>query len=127
MITLFLDTNLLVLSFKKALPLFDELERLLPGAEVQVIDNVVTELQYLSSSSKGADARAAALALTYLKQKHLKVVHSSLKENADDSLVRLSVKGNYVGTMDKTLQNRLSQQGVKIVTWYRYRQLIIKE
>lgn len=119
---LVLDTNALLL-FAQGIDLFDAVREFMqePYA-LLILDSVEEELRGLASGG-GADARAAKLALILVEQSRqaqtqpLKKVRGS-GDYADDAIVAIAEDDEQVGvvTLDKALQRRLLDKGVRVLT-----------
>ena len=98
-----LDTNFLIYVAKCKLDLEEELDRICEFTYKIVLPHqVIDELNELTSTGKGKDKEAAALALQISKDFEIKKVTA---KSADDAVLALSV-GNVIATMDKELRKR---------------------
>ncbi len=118
---LFIDTNALLLLGSKGLDVLTESLRIIPDAVLPVVlDKTIDELLKIAegkTGAKGKDKFNAKLGFIFVKQKGLKVLKSSPKDNlADDAIVRLSKEGDYVLTLDRALQKRLMKNNVRILS-----------
>ena len=109
-----LDASALMLPVQLDLRVLDELDRLLPGAELVAPRAVVDELARLAEGN-GRDARAAAVGLD-LAEARCRVVEGDAS-SGDDALVALAADGavDYVVTADAPLGERLLAAGVPVV------------
>ncbi len=113
-----LDTNFLMAVTQFKVDIFEQLR----GHELCVANTVVVELERLSEGAS-RDAKAASLALTMIKAKHLKVLKSK-ESSADRSLVSYSKKGYAIATQDKVLREKVEQAGGKAL-YIRQRKYVI--
>ena len=76
----------------------------------------IKELIAMSTQSTKR-GRAAKLALILIKQKNLKIIHSTHIERADDQLLRLAKKLNAsIATIDKELKRRAKREGIETIS-----------
>lgn len=122
----YLDTNFLLIPVQFKVDIFEELGRIIAGnPQILVLEPVMRELEKLSETANTKDKTASKVALQIIKQKHLKVVPSSLKSRADDAIILAAQKGDFVATQDKELKKRLKKKEVQIITLKNKSHLII--
>ncbi len=107
-----LDTNALLL-FAQGIDLFSELAAFLQEPYTLLLPDCVEEELRTLAAGSGKKARAAKLALVLAQQQALKKVHCS-GEYADDAIV--AIAEDDVVTLDKGLQRRLLDKGVRVLT-----------
>ncbi len=104
-----IDTNIFIYAARFRLDVFSQLA----GNEIFTTEPVVRELEKLGKGDS-RDAKAAALALSILKEKVQNGKINILKpktENADDGLLELGKSGYAVVTQDAELVKRLKAAG----------------
>ncbi len=104
-----LDANAALLPFRSGFPLFAEVERLVPGAEVVVPVSVRVELDGLARRgvAHASAARAWVASLPTL----------ATSGQGDDAIVRAAVRARAsVTTADRALVERLRRAGVSVLT-----------
>jgi len=102
-----LDSNFLFLPFQYHIDLEEEIEKLLPGAEIFVPRAVISELEGLSKG--GAREARAAQELA----RRFEVVET--EEEGDRALKELAEKGYIVATNDKLLKEEIRKMGKTVV------------
>jgi len=117
MVVVALDTNALMMPVELEVRVFDELDRLLPGAALVTPQAVVDELDSLAGPGS-REARAARVGRD-LAADRCRVIPPEAydADNADDALVALARSGaiDYVVTNDRPLRERLLAAGVPVV------------
>ncbi|MFZ3077315.1 MAG: PIN domain-containing protein [Candidatus Aenigmatarchaeota archaeon] len=104
-----IDTNIFIYSVRFKLDIFSQLK----GNEIFTTEAAMRELEKLAKGDS-RDAKAAALALSMLKEKISSEKIAVLKqktENADDGLFELGKNGYIVITQDRDLLKRLKSAG----------------
>ena len=111
-----LDTNALMMPVEADCRLFDELERVLgePAAALTplVPRAVVAELDRLAADGTGREATAAAVGRDLVGR--CRVVETD-ESYADDAVVALAERADYVVTNDRPLRDRLLGRGVRVI------------
>jgi len=109
-----LDANALMMPVELDVRVFDELDRLLPGADLVTPRAVLTELSRLADGGS-REARAARVGRD-LARDRCRIIDSEA-DNGDDALVDLARSGavDYVVTNDGPLRERLQTVGVPVV------------
>ncbi len=109
MITIYPDTNFLLIPGQFKVDIFAEFERIMDKPfEIIIIEPVYQELLKLSKTAdKGADKAAASLAIQLINQKGLKREPTS-EDYADDALARLASDG-LIATQDQDLKRRIGE------------------
>lgn len=111
-----LDTNFLLIPGRFGLDIFDELGRIVDFPyETSVLEGTIRELQGIEASKtqKGADKRAAKLALSLIKAKDLTIIESPPDEDVDTCILNHAVKDSaVVATQDGGLKRRLEIQNI---------------
>ena len=103
-----LDANILLLPVRTGFPLEQEIDRLVPGAELAVPRSVLAEIDRLAERGVAGARAARALAGRYPAVR--------TEGRGDDAIVRVAVAGRLpVVTADRHLQTRLSAQGVAVL------------
>ncbi len=108
-----LDTNMCLVPFQFGVDVFDEIQRILPGAEVYVPKKVVEELKRLEARG-GKTGKMARLALRLLDMRGVKVIDVDAP-GTDTALVLLAEKGYIVATNDRELKRRVWKAGGKVL------------
>ncbi len=108
-----LDTNMCLVPFQFGVDVFEEIERILPGAEVCVPRKVVEELERLEARG-GKTGKMARLALKLLRMRGVKVIDVEAG-GTDTTLVLLAEKGYIVATNDRELKRRVWKVGGKVL------------
>lgn len=102
-----LDTNFVMIPGKEGLDVFRKIrDALYKPVRFYVCSGTLMELEKLKTSGKGADKRAAKLALTLLQD--AEVIETN-NQHVDDALVELSGQGYLVATQDLGLKRRLGR------------------
>ena len=109
-----LDTSALMAPVEHDVWLFEELDRLLPGARLVVPESVVAELSSLAAEGSGEAATAASVGRD-LATRATRV--EAEPGYADDALVSLAAAGraDYVVTVDAELRRRLHERDVPTI------------
>ncbi|GBE55201.1 Fcf1 [archaeon BMS3Bbin15] len=103
-----LDTNFLLLPFQLRVDIEEQLEELLPGADIYVPSSVIRELIGLSHGKMKRDAK---LALELAKR--YKVVKT--EAGGDEALVELAEKDYVIATNDKLLKEKIRKMGKAVI------------
>ena len=113
--TVAMDTNALMMPVELDVRVFDELERLLEGAELVTPRAVVEELRDLGQRGTGEESVAASVGED-LAQERCRIIEHG-EPHADDAIVDLAREGSfdYVVTNDVPLRNRLLELGVPVI------------
>ncbi|ESP89207.1 PIN domain-containing protein [Candidatus Halobonum tyrrellensis] len=116
MTTVVLDTNALMMPVECGVRVFEELDRVVVGAEPVTPAAVVDELERLSESN-GAEGTAASVGLDLAGR--CRVVETTASY-ADDAVVELAETGadggqRHVVTNDRPLATRLRERGVRVI------------
>ena len=122
-----LDTNFLLIPAQFGLDIFEELKKLcsLPY-KVFIVDKSLKELKKVLKEGKGADKKAASIALSLIQDKNINIIPTSTADYVDDIL--LSLDGIYaVCTQDRALQKKLEEKGVRIIRMRQKKYLEFKE
>ena len=116
MIKVLLDTNFLMIPHTYKIDIFQEIERLIPGAhELITPSNVIEEIHKLRNS-RGGDRIAAQVALQLLEEKGVKKIQS--QDKADEFMINYAVGDKphvVVCTNDKELRKRLRELNVPVI------------
>jgi rRNA-processing protein FCF1 len=103
-----LDTNFLIIPYRFKVDIFSEINRLVPGAEVATIKQVVDELQKID------DKRAAKMAMEVLEKFEVKV--EDAQGETDSALLNKAVAEHAVlCTNDIELKKRCLDSGVAVI------------
>ena len=122
-----LDTNFLLLPGTLLIDIFTEINNIMKHPyRLVVYDKTLKELEGIIKKGKGKDVMAAKLALILIKQKNLKIKHSSSKTYLDDTIVKESDKNTIVATQDKELIRRLKEKRIPIIRLKQKKYLIIE-
>jgi rRNA-processing protein FCF1 len=106
-----IDTNFILSCIKQKIPIFDEIEESIPGAEIVVPTRVIEELLNLTKKAdKLKERESASVALQLLEKKKIKTL--DLEGEVDDSIVlyALSNKDVIVATLDRGIKERIKNQ-----------------
>ncbi len=110
-----LDTNMLLVPFQFGVDIFEEIERILPGAEVYVTENVLKELERIGKQSTKLK-KMTNLAKKLIKIRDVVVIQTPKGEAVDTTLARLAREGFIVATNDKELKRKVWAVGGKVLT-----------
>jgi rRNA-processing protein FCF1 len=103
-----LDTNFLVAPFQFSFPLFEELERLYPTADIYTLDDAVQEAKSIE------EGKYTGLVEKLLETQDIEVLETSGEGEVDDLIVEVS-EDFAVATNDKELKERLLDRGREVV------------
>ena len=108
-----LDTSALMLPVQADVRVFEELDRLVPGAEPVVPESVLAELEALAQGG-GTEGTAAGVGRDLADRC---VVVAATATYADDAAVELAAEGrvDYVVTADRGLAERVRSRGVPVI------------
>jgi len=110
-----LDTNILIYAIKQKIDLVSQIKgRHGQSAEIIVPNLVKEELENLKTSAKkGADKRAANLALQIIEFSNLKEIE--LCGNTDNEIVKWAKQNKaVVATSDRELKQKLKRKGIPV-------------
>lgn len=102
-----LDTNFLLLPFQYRIDLEEEIEKLVPGADVFVPRAVISELQ----AQRQGGSRLGGAALEFARR--FKVIETTRK--GDEALIGLARKGYIVATNDKLLKEKIRRMEKPVI------------
>jgi rRNA-processing protein FCF1 len=108
-----LDTSVLMAPIEANVRPFEELDRLVPGAEAVVPRPVLDELDQLSNSG-GEEGTAAAVGLDLANRCR---PIDAREDYADDAIVELAAtdRVGYVATNDRDLRDRVLDRDVPVI------------
>ena len=109
-----LDTNMLLVPFQFGVDIFDEIERILPGAEVYVPENVLRELEKLGGEGIKMK-KFVGLAKKLIEMKGVVILPTPPEEAVDTTLARLAREGFIVATNDRELKRKVWSVGGKVL------------
>ncbi|MFW5990927.1 MAG: PIN domain-containing protein [Nanoarchaeota archaeon] len=102
-----LDTNFLMIPGQVGTDVFEEVPNAFSKpVKLFVCSGSLKELEELTTKGKGADKRAAKLALQLVDFRDPEVIETGEK-HVDDALVELANEGYWVATQDLELKRRL--------------------
>jgi len=107
-----LDTNMLLVPLQFGVDVFDEIQRLVPGARMAVVRGTLEELDRIASRG-GRDARYARLAKRMILLKSLEVL--DIDGPVDPALVELAKQGAIIATNDRLLKRRVWAVGARVI------------
>ena len=107
-----LDTNMLLVPLQFGVDVFDEVQRLVPGARMAVVRGTLEELDRIASRG-GRDARYARLAKRMILLKNLEVL--DMNGPVDPALVELAKRGAIIATNDRLLKRRVWAVGARVI------------
>ncbi len=107
-----LDTNMLLVPLQFGVDVFDEIQRLVPGAEMAVVRGTLDELERIASRG-GRDARYARLARRMVDLKGLTVLE--VGGPVDPALVSLAKEGAIIATNDRILKKKVWVAGGRVI------------
>ncbi|MFH1073146.1 MAG: hypothetical protein V1743_07000 [Nanoarchaeota archaeon] len=112
-----LDTNFLLIPGMFKIDIFTEINSMVNVPhEIWIVAQTSAELEkIITGKGKKDEILAAKLALVFIKQQSLKIARSSKRESADDAILDLARKDDFVATQDKELKKKLNSKGVKII------------
>ncbi|MBT4647415.1 hypothetical protein HOC11_04050 [archaeon] len=111
-----LDTNFLLIPYHFKVDIFSEIDRIIDDKyEILILEGIIDELNNIIEKQTGKHVLAAKMAMTLIKQKHLKTINISGTEYIDDSIVNISDEMTVVATQDKELKKRLKSKNIKII------------
>ncbi|MDP7141297.1 MAG: hypothetical protein QF362_00955 [Candidatus Woesearchaeota archaeon] len=117
MIQVILDTNFLMAVSQFRIDIFAEIQRICDFRyKLYIIDKTLDELKGLIEQNKGKDGRAAKLALSLIKQKHISIIKTDKDRIVDDLIMNIVNKEHIVATQDKELKSRLKQKNIGIIS-----------
>ena len=103
-----LDTNFLLIPADKKVDIFNEIERVVPGAQFHVLDKTINELKKIQNEQGGKHREAAKLGMQLIESKNIKIVPSTSDRLVDEILV--DMQDEYlIATQDKELKKRLKK------------------
>ncbi len=108
-----LDTNMLMGIGALKVDVFSEIEKLLGSVKFNVTKQVLLELKALAKA-KGSTGSNARIALGLLERHGIKVIDVE-DCNADESLVRMAIKGKIIATNDAALRKKIKSLGGRII------------
>lgn len=107
-----LDTNMLLVPLQFGVDVFDEIQRLVPGARMAIVRGTLEELDRIASRG-GRDARYARLAKRMILLKNLEVLN--IDGPVDPALVELAKQGAIIATNDRLLKRRVWAVGSRVI------------
>ena len=111
-----IDTNFLLIPYTFKVDIFSEFERIIEDKyDVFILAGTVDELNNIILLQRGRHQAGAKMALSLIKQKHLKTINISEREYIDDSIVNLSDGDTIVATQDKELKRRLKSKNIRVI------------
>ena len=115
-----LDSNILVYAAKNKVDLVSQIKDKFGIAEILIPNLVLKELELLTEKAqKGADKRAAKLALQLIKFSKLKIAKLE-PGHTDKRILELALKEKAaVGTNDSGLKKKLKEAGEKIKKFFK--------
>ncbi len=109
-----LDTNMLMVPYQFRVNIFSEISRLVPGAKIVTIPQVLKELKELERRGK-KEQLGARLALKLIKEKRVDVLDVDKDVPTDRALVQLAEQGFIIATNDKELKKRVWKVGGTVI------------
>lgn len=107
-----IDTNMLLAPFQFGIDVFEEIQRLVPGAKLIALKGTVDELNKIADRGE-KEKKFVALAKKLLEVNRVELVN---KEGAVDSeLLRLARGGVIIATNDKELKKRIWKAGGRVI------------
>lgn len=120
-----IDTNFAMIPAMFKVDIFSEIERICSFEhKVFVLDKTLEELNKIIKEQKGKHKKDANLALQLLKAKAISVIGTG-EGYADDLIISLIAKDDYVATQDKELKKRVKAKGAGVITMRQKKFLII--
>ena len=123
-----LDTNFLMIPVQHKIDIFEEIKRLMTVPyQLCIFRETIAELEKLAAG-KGRDSSTAKVALKLIKQKNLKTLKNSFRENShvDDVILSNITDSDIVCTQDKALKRLLRHKFPKIKIITLNRKLIMR-
>ncbi len=108
-----LDTNFLLIPGTFGVDIFTELTKF-GKPELYTIRLVIKELEKMATG-KGADARAAKLALQMITQKNIAIIDTEVDRTDKEIEILSASEGHTVCTQDKALIEKLKKKGVRVI------------
>ena len=120
-----LDTNFLLIPGQFHVDIFSEIERIaLFPYTLAALSSTVGELNKIAVG-KGADARAAGLALQLLQAKKIEIIDTK-QAYADAAILEEADSGIVVATQDKSLISKLGKKGIRIIRMRSKKHLVLQ-
>ncbi len=108
-----LDTNMLMVPYQFGVDILEEIARLVPGARIVTIPQVIKELEKLEH--RGLKERLGARIAKKLLER-IDILEIDPELPTDTALVELASKGCIIATNDKRLKRRVWDVGGKIIS-----------
>ncbi len=111
-----LDTNFLLIPYIFNVDIFSEIARIVDFPyRLCVMHGTIAELEKIIDEQKGKHARAASLALQFIKQKSLYILTNSSEDSVDDAILAAGDGNTIVATQDKELQMKLKKKKINLI------------
>lgn len=111
-----IDTNFLLIPAELKVDIFAEIKRVIPqNHDLYILDATINELEKIKAEQKRKTREYATIALSLIKQKHLKIIPTFNNHNVDDKIVSIVDKNYIVATQDKGLKKRIKSKGVSVI------------
>ncbi|MBI2523322.1 nucleotide-binding protein [Candidatus Woesearchaeota archaeon] len=112
-----LDTNFLLIPYQFRVDIFTQIDKIIHFPyKIFVLDKGIEELKKIVGEQKGKSRDAAKIALKLIAIKNIAIVNTEGDKKADDAIIELSSKSNYVvATQDKDLKRRLINYGTTVI------------
>ena len=102
-----IDTNFAMIPAQFKVDIFSEIDRIMPAKyKICILDKSIDELKKIIKEQKGKHKTNASLALQLLKAKKVNIIKTK-QGYADDILVEIAKKSDYIATQDLLLRKRL--------------------
>ena len=102
------DTNFLLIPATKKVDIFEEVNNIIPGAQLCVLDKTIDELNKIQNEQRGKHRDAAKMALQLVQKNKIKIIPTHTEKLVDDILVDLQDE-YIIATQDKELKHRLKK------------------
>ncbi len=123
-----LDTNFLLIPGSLKIDIFDEIDKLINFKyELYIIDKTNKELELIKNKQKGKTTTDILIAISLIKQKHLKIIPTSKSNGVDDTIVSLVNENYIVATQDKELKKRVKEKGAGVIILKQKKYLYLEE
>lgn len=107
-----LDTNMLLVPFQFGVDVFEEIERLLPGARVVILKGTVRELDRIAEQG-AKEKKYVKLAKRLIEIRRVEIIDRD--GPVDSELLRLAKGGAIIATNDRELKKKVWGAGGRVI------------
>jgi rRNA-processing protein FCF1 len=108
-----LDTNILLVPFQFGVDIFEEIQRLVPGARLVVLKGTLRELDKIANQGT-KEKKWVALVKKLLEKHHVEILPKD--GPVDRKLAELAKSGVIIATNDRELKNKVWSAGGKVIS-----------